>query len=51
MLIGVYTFTDGRASTAVAGSGYRSIAAMADVGTASSNNRQVAVLGGLRVKF
>ncbi|MFM0259332.1 porin, partial [Paraburkholderia sediminicola] len=30
---------------------YQKIAAIADVGTPSSTNRQVAVLGGLRVKF
>ncbi|MBN3724564.1 porin [Burkholderia sp. Ac-20379] len=50
-LSGVYQLAAGDASTAVAGSGYRSIAAIADAGTASSNNRQVAAFGGIRVKF
>ncbi|MFM0395175.1 porin [Paraburkholderia phytofirmans] len=49
-LSGVYQLAAGDASTRV-GSGYQKIAAIADVGTPSSTNRQVAVLGGLRVKF
>ncbi|MBW8834271.1 MAG: porin [Burkholderia sp.] len=49
-LSGVYQLAVGDASTRV-GSGYRTIAAIADAGTASSTNRQVAVLSGLRVKF
>ncbi|MFM0557386.1 porin [Paraburkholderia sediminicola] len=49
-LSGAYQLAAGDASTRV-GSGYQKIAAIADVGTPSSTNRQVAVLGGLRVKF
>ncbi|HYS64576.1 MAG TPA: porin [Paraburkholderia sp.] len=49
-LSGVYQLAAGDASTRV-GAGYRTIAAIADAGTASSTNRQVAVFSGLRVKF
>ncbi|WP_186134162.1 porin [Burkholderia gladioli] len=49
-LSGVYQLAAGDASSATAG-GYRSIAAIADAGTASSSNRQVAAFGGVRVKF
>ena len=49
-LSGVYQLAAGDASTRV-GSGYQKIAAIADAGTASSTNRQVAVFGGVRVKF
>jgi predicted porin len=49
-LSGVYQLAVGDASTRV-GSGYQKIAAIADAGTASSTNRQVAVFSGLRVKF
>ncbi|MDE1184790.1 porin [Paraburkholderia sp.] len=49
-LSGVYQLASGDASTAV-GSGYQKIAAIADIGTASSTNRQAALLSGLRVKF
>ncbi len=49
-LSGVYQLAAGDAGTAV-GSGYQSIAAIADVGTASATRRQVAAFGGLRVKF
>lgn len=49
-LSGVYQLAAGDASTRV-GSSYQKITAIADVGTPSSTNRQVAVLGGLRVKF
>ncbi|GGD89262.1 porin [Caballeronia grimmiae] len=49
-LSGVYQLAAGDASTRV-GTGYQKIAAIADAGTASSTNRQVAAFGGLRVKF
>ncbi|WP_246791872.1 porin [Burkholderia perseverans] len=49
-LSGVYQLAAGDASTS-SGGGYRAIAAIADVGTASSTNRQVAAFGGIRVKF
>jgi predicted porin len=49
-LSAAYQLAAGDASTRV-GSGYQKIAAIADAGTASSTNRQVAVFSGLRVKF
>lgn len=49
-LSGVYQLASGDASTRV-GSGYSKIAAIADAGTASSTNRQVAVFSGIRAKF
>ncbi|MBI0329390.1 porin [Burkholderia plantarii] len=49
-LSGVYQLAAGDASTS-AGGGYRAIAAIADAGTASSTNRQVAAFGGIRLKF
>ncbi|WP_175943043.1 porin [Caballeronia sp. BCC1704] len=49
-LSGVYQLAAGDASTRV-GTGYRTIAAIADAGAASSTNRQVAAFGGVRVRF
>ena len=49
-LSGVYQLASGDASTRV-GSGYSKIAAIADVGTASSTNRQVAIFSGIRARF
>jgi general bacterial porin, GBP family len=47
---GVYQLASGDASTRV-GTGYQKIAAIADAGTPSSTNRQVAAFGGVRVRF
>jgi predicted porin len=49
-LSGVYQLASGDASTSVGG-GYQKIAAIADVGTASSTNRQVAAFAGVRMRF
>ncbi|RKU00097.1 porin [Burkholderia sp. Nafp2/4-1b] len=49
-LSGIYQLAAGDASTATSG-GYRKIAAISNIGTASSTNRQVAFVSGLRVKF
>lgn len=49
-LSGVYQLAAGDASTRV-GNGYQKIAAIADAGTASSTNRQVAIFSGVRAKF
>jgi predicted porin len=49
-LSAAYQLAAGDASTRV-GTGYQKIAAIADAGTASSTNRQVAVFSGVRVKF
>ncbi|SAK99452.1 porin [Caballeronia pedi] len=49
-LSAVYQLASGDASTRV-GSGYQKIAAIADAGTPSSTNRQVAAFGGVRVRF
>ncbi|WP_250530199.1 porin [Caballeronia sp. ATUFL_F1_KS4A] len=49
-LSGVYQLAAGDASTRV-GNGYQKIAAIADAGTPSSTNRQVAAFGGVRVRF
>ncbi|MBN3816392.1 porin [Paraburkholderia sp. Se-20369] len=49
-LSGIYQLAAGDPSTATPG-GYRSIAAISNIGSASSTNRQVAVVSGLRVKF
>jgi predicted porin len=49
-LSGVYQLAAGDASTRV-GNGYQKIAAIADAGTPSSTNRQVAAYGGVRVRF
>ncbi|KMZ12083.1 Outer membrane protein (porin) [Candidatus Burkholderia humilis] len=49
-LSGVYQLASGDASTRV-GNGYQKIAAIADAGTPSSTNRQVAVFSGVRVRF
>jgi hypothetical protein len=49
-LSGVYQLASGDATTRV-GSSYSKIAAIADAGTASSTNRQVAIFSGIRAKF
>jgi general bacterial porin, GBP family len=49
-LSGAYQLAAGDASARV-GTGYQKIAAIADAGTPSSTNRQVAAFGGLRVRF
>ncbi|AOK31666.1 MULTISPECIES: porin [Burkholderia] len=49
-LSGVYQLAAGDASTSTR-SGYRKIASIADAGAPSSTDRQIAVFGGLRVKF
>lgn len=49
-LSGVYQLASGDPSTLV-GTSYKSIATIADVGTSSSSNRQVAVFTGIRMKF
>ncbi|BCQ27400.1 porin (plasmid) [Caballeronia sp. NK8] len=49
-LSAVYQLASGDASTRVGG-GYQQIAAIADAGTPSSTNRQVAAFGGVRVRF
>ncbi|AOI90722.1 porin [Burkholderia pseudomultivorans] len=49
-LSAIYQLAAGDPSTATAG-GYRAIASIANIGSASSTNRQVAVVSGIRVKF
>ncbi|KWE68430.1 porin [Burkholderia ubonensis] len=49
-LSGIYQLAAGDPSTSTPG-GYRSIAAISNIGSASSTNRQVAVVSGIRVKF
>lgn len=49
-LSGIYQLAAGDASTATSG-GYRRIAAISNIGSASSTNRQLAFVSGLRVKF
>ncbi|KVN12704.1 porin [Burkholderia sp. MSMB1552] len=48
-LSGIYQLAAGDANTATSG-GYRKIAAISNIGTASSTNRQAALVSGLRVK-